>query len=373
MVLRIALLLSIAGCIVALLLPNVYTATILLMPPQQGSSVGAALMAQLGNMTGLTGAGALGMKNPNDLQVSFLKSETVENAMVQRFKLDQLYHASFPSKARKRWERHTKIENGLKDGLIRIAVDDSDPARAELLVNGWLDEYKRLVSSLAVTEAQQRRLFFEQQLHEAHEALGAAEDQLNKTERRTGVIQIDGQAHAMIETAAALRGQVAAKEVEIRGLRAFATAENPDLIRAQEELGSLQGQLAEMDVDARGRQGDLVAPRGAISDAGLDYLRATREMKYRETVYELLLKQYEMARVDEAREGAPIQVVDPAILPDRPSSLYRWWILIGALLLSLPIGLGAAYAVELAGAMRRKFAVHAGAAKIAAARAGVSR
>lgn len=371
LILRTALLTVTGGCLVALLLPNVYTATILLLPPQQGSSVGATLMAQLGNMAGMAGEGGLGLKNPNDLQVSLLKSGTVEDALIARFKLGRLYHSSVLSKARKSWERHTKVENGLKDGLIRISVEDRDPARAELLVNGWMDEYKRLVASLAVTEAEQRRLFFEQQMHEAHDALGEAEEKLDETERRTGVIQIDGQAHAMIETAAALRGQIAAKRVEIRGLRAFATDENPDLIRAEEELHSLEGQLASMDVDARGKQGDLVRPRGSISDAGLEYLRAAREVKYRETVYELLLKQYEVARVDEAREGAPIQIVDPATLPDKPSSLYRWWIVLSALLLAMPMGLGVAHGAEVVVAVRRKFSSPSAMTGLAARDAGV--
>lgn len=355
MILRAALITAAAGSLTAYLLPNVYTATVVLLPPQQGSSVGAALMAQLGNLAGLAGGGSgLGLKSPNELQISLLKSETVENAMIERFKLDQLYGSKVLSKVRQRWQRHTKIENGLKDGLLRVSVEDRDPQRAEMLVNGWVEEYKRMVSSLAVTEAQQRRLFFEQQMQQAHDALGDAEDALRETEQRTGVIQIDGQAHAMIESAAVLRGQIAAKMVEIRGLRAFAAEENPDLIRAEEELRGLEDQLGLMDVDSRGRKGDLVAPRGAITDAGLQYLRAVREVKYRETVYELLLKQYEVARVDEAREGAPVQIVDPATLPDRPSSLLRIWVLASSLLCALPLGFVCAFAAEFYLALHRR-------------------
>lgn len=372
LILRTALAAALAGTVTALLLPNIYTATVLLMPPQQGSSAGNALLAQLGSMTALAGAGGLGVKNPNDLQISLLKSETVENAMAERFKLGELYNSHVLSKVRKRWERHTKIENGVKDGLLRISVDDRDPQRAVTLVNGWVEEYKRMVSSLAVTEAQQRRFFFEQQMRQAHDALGEAEDKLNETERRTGVIQIDGQAHAMIESAAVMRGQIAAKEVEIRGLRAFATEQNPDLVRAEEELRGLEGQLAQMDVDSHGRPGDLVAPRGAITDAGTEYLRAMREVKYRETVYELLLKQYEVSRVDEAREGAPIQIVDPATVPDRPSTFYRWWIFIGALLLALPVGMVAAFCTETYLALRRKVQFMDGSAGFTSGHAGVT-
>ena len=352
---RVVILMIVAGAFTALLLPNVYKATVVLLPPQQGSSAGAALLAQLGSMSSLAamGANGLGIKNPNDLQVSLLKSESVENAMVRRFHLDEEYHKHYLSKARKKWESETHIDNGLKDGLIRLDVEDSDPRRAAELANGWVEEYKRFNSTLAVTEAQQRRLFFEQELKVAREELSRAEEALKETEQRTGVIQLDGQAHAMIESAAVLRGQIAAKEVEIRGLRSFATEQNPDLVRAEQELGSLEGQLTAMDVNSRGRAGDLVAPKGSVTDAGLDYARGLREVKYRETVYELLMRQYEVARVDEAREGAQVQVVDPASVPDRPSSLYRWWVFLGAVLGSYPIAILSAFCVEVYAALRR--------------------
>lgn len=355
LILRVAIVVIVAGIFTALLLPSIYTATVVLLPPQQGSSSGAALLAQLGSMGSLAsmGANGLGIKNPNDLQVSLLKSESVENAMVHRFHLDEQYHKNYLSKARKKWESETHIDGGLKDGLIRLEVEDRDPRRAAELANGWVEEYKRFNSTLAVTEAQQRRLFFEQELKNAREELSRAEDALKQTEQRTGVIQLDGQAHAMIESAAVLRGQIAVREVEIRGLRSFATEQNPDLVRAEQELASLEGQLAQMDVNSRGRTGDLVAPRGSVTDAGLDYARALREVKYRETVYELLMRQYEVARVDEAREGAPVQIVDPASIPDRPSSLYRWWVFLSAMIMSVPIAFLCAFTVEAYAAVRR--------------------
>lgn len=355
LILRVAIVVIVAGSFTALLLPNIYTATVVLLPPQQGSSSGAALLAQLGSLGSLAsmGANGLGIKNPNDLQVSLLMSESVENAMVHRFRLDEQYHKRYLSKARKKWERETHIDSGLKDGLIRLEVEDRDPRRAAELANGWVEEYKRFNSTLAVTEAQQRRQFFDQELKSAREELTHAEDSLKQTEQRTGVIQMDGQAHAMIESAAVLRGQIAVREVEIRGLRSFATEQNPDLVRAEQELASLEGQLAQMDVNSQGRAGDLVAPKGSVTDAGLDYARALREVKYRETVYELLMRQYEVARVDEAREGAPVQVVDPASVPDRPSSFYRWWVFLGALLLSVPIAFICAFSFEAYAAVRR--------------------
>ncbi len=353
------------GTLAALLLPRRYTAGVTILPPPQGGSSSAAMLAQLGNLGALASiGGGLGLKNPNDLQVSLLKSRTVEDAMVERFHLQALYHARYRSAARKRWEHRTAIDNGLKDGLIRLSVTDSDAARAAELADGWVEEYRKLTASLAVTEAAERRLFFERELKSAHAELTHAEDNLKATEERTGVLEIDGQAREMIASAAALRAQVAAKEVEIRGMRAFAAVENPDLVRAEDELSGMEGQLAAMDADTDRSDGDLALPKGKITQDGLDYVRALREMKYREAVYELLTREVEVARVDEARQGALVQVVDGAQAPDRPDSANRYVVAACALVCALPLGLAAAFAAEL-NALLRAYRAQAGSWKLA--------
>jgi len=342
------------GLAVALLQPRRYIATTVILPPQQGGSAGAAMMAQLSSMNAMTGVGAsaLGIKNSNDLQVSLLKSRTVEEAMVERFHLQELYQAKRLSSARKLWEKKTFIDSGLKDGLIRLSVTDQDPRRAAEMANGWVEEYRRFSASLAISEASGRRLFFERQVTDARENLARAEEEMKQTEQRTGVIEMDGQAHAMIAAAAMLRAQVAAKQVEIQAMRQFAADENPDLERAREELSSLEAQLAAMDVAHDRRSGDLVAPKGTVSQAGLEYARALREVKYRETVVSLLMRLQEVARVDEARQGSQAQVVDAAAIPDSPTSPFRIWIVLGALLVCLPLALVLALATEAVEVLR---------------------
>jgi capsule polysaccharide export protein KpsE/RkpR len=342
------------GLSVAVLLPSRYVATTVILPPQQGGSSGAAMMAQLSSLSAMAGAGAsaLGIKNSNDLQVSLLKSRTVEDAMVARFHLQALYHAKYLSSARKQWEKKTFIDSGLKDGLIRLSVTDRDPRRAAEMANGWVEEYRRFSATLAVNEASARRIFFERQVTDARENLARAEEEMKQTEQRTGVIEMDGQAHAMIAAAAMLRAQVAAKQVEIQAMRQFAADENPDLERARQELSSLEAQLAAMDVAHDRSRGDLVAPKGTVSQSGLEYARALREVKYCETVVSLLMRLQEVARVDEARQGAQAQVVDAAAVPDRPTSLFRIWIVLGALLMSLPLAMALALATETVAALR---------------------
>jgi capsule polysaccharide export protein KpsE/RkpR len=321
---------------------------VVILPPQQGGASGAAMMAQLGSLGAMaSAAGSLGIKNPNDQQVALLKSRSLEDAMAKRFHLQARYHRKYLSATRERWERVTNVENGLKDGLIRLSVTDRDPRQAAEMANAWVEEYRRFTATLAITEASQRRLFFERQLSAAHEDLARAEEEMQKTEQRTGVIEIESQARAMIASAAVLRGQLAAKQVEIRAMREFAADQNPDLVRAEQELTGMEGQLAAMDAASDRSTGDLAAPKGTVTQAGLDYTRALREVKYRETIQDLLTRQYEGARVDEARQGTQIQVVDPAVVPDRPTSLYRIWIALGALALSLPLALLAALTAEL--------------------------
>jgi capsule polysaccharide export protein KpsE/RkpR len=353
-----ALAIAALSAMVALLLPSRNIATVILLPPQQGGSTGSAMMAQLSSMGAMaSAAGGMGIKNPNDQQAALLKSRTVEDAMVARFHLQAQYHRKYLSTTRKRWERATSIDSGLKDGLIHLTVTDTDPRRAAELVNGWVEEYRRFAATLAVTEASQRRQFFERQLAGAREDLARAEEEMKQTEQRTGVIELDGQAHAMIAAAAMLRAQVAAKRVEIQAMRQFAADENPDLERAERELSTLEAQLAAMDVDNAGRGGDLVAPKGKVSEAGLEYERALREVKYRETVQEIFSRQYQMACVDEARQGALVQIIDPAVAPDRPNSLYKIITIWAGLLLALPLALLIALAtefIEILGNFRRR-------------------
>lgn len=286
------------------------------------------------------------LKNPNDLQVAMLKSRTVEDAMIDRFHLMALYKEKVKSDALKDFEKSVQIDNGAKDGLIRISVTDRDPRRAEEMANGYVEEFKRLTGSLAVTEASQRRLFFEQQLASAKDNLANAEEELKKTEQQSGVVQLDSQARAVIGSVAQLRAQIAAKEVQIGAMRSYATAENPDLQVAEQELAGLRAQEQKMGASSDAGLNMLPIPKGNMQQAGLDYVRKLRDVKYYEAIFDLLARQYEVAKVDEARQGAVIQVVDPAVVPDRRSSPKRTLIVLGSTALGLFFGIAWAFAAE---------------------------
>jgi tyrosine-protein kinase Etk/Wzc len=348
LILKIAAWTVAAGVILSFVLPTRYTAATSILPPQQGASAGGALMAQLSNSLGSVASlagGSLGLKNPNDLQVAMLKSRTVEDAMVDRFQLMNLFEVKHKSDARKKLEKVVDIDSGAKDGLIRISVTDRDPQRAAEMANGYVEEFKRLSATLAVTEASQRRLFFEQQLVQAKDNLANAEEDLKKTGQKTGLVQLDAQTRATIELLADLRGQIAAKEVQIAGMRSFATGENPDLQLAEQQLAGLRAQEQRMGAASEGATNALI-PKGNMQEAGIEYIRKLRDVKYFETIFDLLARQYEVAKVDEARQGAVVQVVDRAVVPDRKSSPQRTLIVLGAALLGLFFGVVWAFSGE---------------------------
>lgn len=322
------LLFAILSLGISFLLSVKYTATVTILPPQQGSSMSTALMSQLGGMAALAG-GSLGIKNPNDQYIAMFKSQTVENAMVQKYGLMQEYHAKLLSGAVKAFENHAKIDGSGKDGLIHISVTDHDPRRAAELANGYVDQYRALSEHLAIGEAAQRRLFFEKQLEQAKDNLANAEDALKNTQQTTGIIEANSQARALVESAASLRAKIAAQEVVVQGMRTYAAGQNAQLTEAEKVLDSLRSQLAQLSSSSDG--GDSLIPtKGKISDAGLNYMRKLRDVKYNETIFEILAKQFEIAKLDEAKEGALIQVVDPAIPPDYRSSPKRGLIVVAS-------------------------------------------
>jgi tyrosine-protein kinase Etk/Wzc len=339
-ILRFVAAAAIIAVATAFLLPVRYEAKVVLLPPAQNSSLGSALMGQLGSLgalgslASLAGGGGLGLKNPADMYVSLITSRTVEDAMINRFGLMQEYREKNMSDARKELERRTTAVAGAKDGLIRLSMEDRDPKRAADLANGYIEEFRRLSASLAITEAQRRRLFFEQQVQEAKDKLAAAEEAMAKTQQTTGVLQIDSQARALIEAAAVLRAQVVAKEVQIEGMKSFATDENPNLILAKQELAALQTQLTRVAGSDSDTGSDINLSKGRVTQAGMEYLRRFRDLKYQETVFELLAKEFEVAKLDEAREGSIIQVVDSAVPPDRKSSPHRGLIIAGVTILA---------------------------------------
>jgi tyrosine-protein kinase Etk/Wzc len=340
-ILSVTIIFAVLAIIISFVLPSRYTATVTLLTPQQNSSVGAMLASQLSSMGGMASlaGGSLGLKNQNDMYVAMFKSRTVEDGMVQHFALMQEYHAKLPSDARKAFEGNAEVDGSGKDGLIHVSVQNHDPRRAADLANGYVDQFRLQSQHLAITEASQRRLFFEQQLEQAKDNLVNAEEAMKQTEQKTGMIQLDSQSKALIESAASLRAQVAAKEVQIQGMQSYATGENSGLLQAQRELGSLRAQLAALGGSEDIASGGLIVPKGQLPDVSLEYARKLRDVKYNQTIFDILARQFEVAKLDEAKQGSVIQVVDAAVPPDRKSFPKRVLLVVSATVAGFFIGI----------------------------------
>ena len=314
------LIVAIVVAIYSFFIPPTYTADVQMLPPQQQSSA-SAMLSQLGAFGGM--GGAAGIKNPNDTYVAMLKSRTIQDSMIKRFKLQSVYKTKTPEKTRGALNGATKVTVG-KDGIIGISVDDESPQRAAILANGYVDALQQMTQVFAVTEASHLRLFYEKQLLQAKHNLGDAEIALKQLQEKTGIIHLDSQAQLGIGTAANIKGQIAMKEVELGAMRTFATGNNPDLVRTQQTISGLQAQLAKIETGT--------VSSSKVPETGLEYIRKTRDFKYAETIYEMLAKQFEMAKIDEAKESSVIQVLDKAMPPEQKSKPKRsMMVLIAAL------------------------------------------
>ena len=205
-------------------------------------------------------------------------------------------------------------------------------------------------SKRSITNSAQRRLFLGRQLANAKEKLASAEINLKKTQEKTGVIQLSAQGKVIIEAVARLRAEIAAKEVQIGAMKSFAAERNPELTRAQRELAGLLKQLKKLERDHSNSEGDVLVPAGRVPEAALEYIRKARDVKYYETLYQLLAKQYEIARLDEANAPSLIQVLDKAVPPDKRSKPKRVLIVLIASLMAEFFAVPWAFLIE---AMRR--------------------
>ena len=303
----------------AFTIPPTFTATTKFMPPQQQQSGAAAMLSSLGALGGLAGA-ASGLKNPADQYVAFLKSRTVQDALIDRFKLTERYEAKFKVDARAALTANAQIASG-KDGLITIDVSDQDQQFAAQLANAYVDELGTLLNRLALTEAQQRRVFFEKQLTNAKDNLIKSEQALKSS--GVNISALKANPGSAVEGLARLKASITAQEIKLASMRGYLTESAPDFKQAQTEMSALRGQLARAAREEPASSGDS------------DYIAKFRDFKYHETLFELFAKQYEMARIDESREGAVIQVVDAAQPPERKSKPKKALI---ALMTTLAVG-----------------------------------
>ena len=291
---------------ITMLIAPTFTASTTFMPPQQAQSGAASALASLGSLAGL--AGGTGVRSSGDQYVALMQSGTVSNRLIDQFKLMDVYESKFRVDARKELATNVRIALGKKDGLITVDVDDTNPQRAADIANSYVDELRRMTGTLAVTEAQQRRAFFERQLQQSRDRLVQAQQALQSSGFNAGALKAEPRAAA--EAYARIRAETTAAEMRLQILRDTLADSTPEVRQQQTAVAALRAQLAR-------------AEQVTDTSAGPDYVGKYREFKYQETLFDVYARQFELARADESREGALIQVVDAATPPERKSKPKR--------------------------------------------------
>ncbi len=315
--------------VASLLMTPVFTAKTLMMPPQQQQSGAASALASLGGLAGLAGAAA-GIKSPDEMYVAFMQSESMQNEVVKRLGLQERYEAKTLTDARTELKTNVRITPDKKTGLITVEADDKDPAFAAQLANVQVEELRNLLGRLAITDAQQRRVFYEQQIKKVQDELAAAEASFRQAKEKSGMQVTSVLAESGVRASAELRGQIAAREVQMQAMSRFATAQNPDVQRVSSELSAMRAQLAKLEQGS----GD----NAQTSPTQQQAVKSYRDVKVQEAMLEVLIKQYELARVDEAKEGPLLQQVDVAVAPERKAKPKRAMIVLLAAFAGLFLG-----------------------------------
>lgn len=312
------------------LLPNKYTATARLLPPQQNLTMIAQTMEGLGAGMGggRSGGGAggvpgglLGLKTPADLYVGMLTCNTISDRIIERFKLREHYGQKFLEDLRKKLAQRVKISAG-KDGLITIDVTDESPQRAQEMANAYINELDGLLHNLSSQEANDRLVYLDKKRTETAHKLSKAEESLRKFSENSGVLQIDAQTRGMLEYIASLRASIDAKEVQLKVLREQATPFNYDLIKLETEVKGLKEKLSEAEAQEskHPKTNDVLIASSKMPALGLEFLRLYREAKFQEQLYQLYSKLVELARLDLLSDFSLVQVVDRAIPPEKHSN-----------------------------------------------------
>jgi uncharacterized protein involved in exopolysaccharide biosynthesis len=298
---------GLVGLAIAFAWPQTFTARTLFLPQQQQQNLAATAMASLGALGSLAGAAA-GVRNPADQYVALMQSATVMDRIIDQFDLMRVYDEKYRVDARKELSKSVRVALGKKDGLISVEVDDESPKRAADMANAYVVELKRLTQVLALTEAQQRRVFFEAQLTQTRERLILAQQALQASGFTSGALRAEPRAAA--EGYAKLRAEVTSAEVRLQAIRRNLSDSTSEVQQQMAVVSALRAELSRLEV-----------PGDRTSDPG--YVSKYREFKYQETLFELFSRQFEMARLDEARDGTLIQVVDTATPPEKKSKPKR--------------------------------------------------
>ena len=367
--------------IYVMLQPFSYTAKTVILPPQpkSDSSMGA-LLGNLGGLNAMPVAGALGLKNPSDMYLGMLKSRTLADRVIVKLDLQQHYKTKTMTKTREVLKYASNIA-AAKDGFITVEYTHSDPVMAANIANAYIRELDGINSTLAVTEAAKRRLFYEKQIKETSVSLSQAEAAMKQTQRKTGWYEFGGFDVAMAAGGAGgaggggstslmsggarvnasvlmkveeIRAQITLKELDLASKRAYMTEQNPEYVRSLATLAALKANLTKLEGSTNASGADVKVPVNQLSDTGFAYIHQMRDLKYKQSLMELYSKQFEMAKMDEAKESPLVQVVDKAVPPEERSSPKRAQMMVISTILALVISIILAFIMNALDTAKQK-------------------
>jgi capsule polysaccharide export protein KpsE/RkpR len=336
--------------VIAFLLPKRYTSTTRLMPPDHATGSGMEMLAALagkgGPSLGALGGQLLGgMKTTGDLFVGILQSRTVKDDLISKFDLKKVYGTSRIENAREILGHQTAISQDRKSGIITIDVNDRSPERAANIAQQYVVELNQVVTGLNTSSAHKERVFLQERLDEVKQGLESAEKDFSQFASKNTALDIQEEGKAMLQASAALEGQIIAIQTELQGLRQLYTDNNIRVRATQARLNELQRQLQKISGDPDTPTGKQAADPASSYPSmrqlpllGVSYADLYRRMKVQEVVFDTLTQQYELARVEEAKETPSVQVLDPADVPEQKSYPQRWIVVLAGMLLSLTFG-----------------------------------
>ena len=309
----------------SLTLPNIYSATAKLLPPQKEGGGGlSSLLGQAGSLAGLAG----GLGGGSDLYVGILKSRSIADAVIRRLDLMTVYGAQDLEAARRGLDGAVNVQAG-KDGIISITAEDEDARRSAELANAFVQELARTTVRLNLSKAGTERAFLEQRLEIVKKDLQAAEEDLKSFSQRNKIVQVDSQARASIEGVARLKAELASKEVQLAVLRSQQTDQSAEVKAVQSGIQRLKGEIGALAGSHSGGEG--IPAMGNVPGVGLEYSRKVRELKTQEAIFQQLTQQYEMAKLTEAKDSSSFQVLDDAVVPIYKSKPRRSLIVLASL------------------------------------------
>jgi uncharacterized protein involved in exopolysaccharide biosynthesis len=329
-----SLLLSFA---IAFLMPKKYTAVTSIMPPEQQGS-GAMLLAALAGHDGLStlgslASGLLGSRTTTPLFINLLRSGTVSDHLIARFDLRHVYRKRYNVDAAKHLAHVTTISDDKKSGVITIKVEDTDPVRARDIARGYLEELNRLLTETSTSSARQERIFIEQRLRGVQNDLEAAQIALSEFSSRNSTVDLKEQTRAMVDAGARIEGELMVEQSGLQSLRQVYGDGNIRVREAEARVASLQHdlnklagssspsetQVATSNDPAPDDNGALYPPLRQLPHLGVRYADLYRQVKVQEAVFDLLTQQYEMARIEEAKDVPVVHIIDQPGIPEKKS------------------------------------------------------